>query len=198
MNQAVGLHVLAVPPGSSAAQLGPRVQQLMRERQQSLGESSTESDRVSVQADIASNTLIVAASAENMEVLENFMRVLVEADAETHADRQFDVITLRASRATDVVAMLNDLYVRDTNRARPGNPISVAADRSLNAVLVRGGDSDVQMVRSLVARLDGSRPAAVQRGSPRVSARRRVRRSSKSAWSRWAKSATASSRQHRG
>ncbi|MDP6601848.1 MAG: secretin N-terminal domain-containing protein [Phycisphaerales bacterium] len=162
MNQAVGLHVLAVPPGSSAAQLGPRVQQLMRERQQSLGESSTEGDRVSVQADIASNTLIVAASAENMEVLENFMRVLVEADAETHADRQFDVITLRASRATDVVAMLNDLYVRDTNRARPGNPISVAADRSLNAVLVRGGDSDVQMVRSLVARLDGSRPAAVQ------------------------------------
>lgn len=67
-NPAVGVHVLPLA-AARADTIAPRIQQLMRDRATSLGTSQTPSDAVSVAPDVASNSLIVASSEENLEVV---------------------------------------------------------------------------------------------------------------------------------
>ncbi|UCD76487.1 MAG: hypothetical protein JSV91_06095 [Phycisphaerales bacterium] len=159
VNPAIGLHVIALDATTRAETLAPRLQRLMRERQQSLGESATPSDRVTIEPDPASNSLIIAASDENLQVLEGLIEVVLAAD--TAGDREFEVISLATSRATDIVALLDDLYVQEANRSRGADTVQVTADERLNAVIVNAPEGDVSRIRDLVAQLDGAKPATV-------------------------------------
>ena len=60
MDPAIGVHVIALEHGSATA-IAPRIQRLMRDRRQSLGDAATDSDLVTIEPDEASNSLIVAA-----------------------------------------------------------------------------------------------------------------------------------------
>src|SRR5262249_35401020 len=80
-NPAVGLHVLSLPGATVAELIAPRLQKLMADRQGTLGTSGTPSDKVSIEPDIATNSLIVAANDENLEVIRGLIDMLVQAEA---------------------------------------------------------------------------------------------------------------------
>ncbi|MEE2908342.1 MAG: secretin N-terminal domain-containing protein [Planctomycetota bacterium] len=159
--QAVDLHVIPVASGSNADRLAPRLQQLMRDRQQSLGEAATPSDRVSVTAEIASNSLIVAASRENLVIVQEMVTLLVEAEAESTAGREFEVLALRSSSAEELVDVLNELYVEEANRNRGSGTVRVSSEPRLNSIIISAPRTDIAALRMLVARLDGAKPAHV-------------------------------------
>jgi len=158
---AIGLHLLPVNGTAQAERLAPRLQQLMRERQRSLGESATPTDRVSIQPDGGTNSLIVAASRENLEVIEGLLAVLQEAEEARGTGRELEVISLQVTNARAMVEMLDDLYVKEANRLRGNGSIRVTADERLNAVLVSASSHDIAEIRSLVGRLDGTSPSSV-------------------------------------
>ena len=159
--QAVDLHVIPVAAGSNAERLAPRIQQLMRDRQQSLGEAATPSDRVSVAAETASNSLIVASSQENLQIVQDMVALLVDAEAESTAGRGFEVLALRSSSADELVDLLDDLYVKEANRNRGSGTVRVTAEPRLNSIVVSAPQTDIDELKILVARLDGARPAFV-------------------------------------
>ena len=159
-NPAVGVHVLALA-SARAEQIAPRIQQLMRDRTRSLGESQTASDEVSIGADVASNSLIVAASIENLEVVRGLVDLLAKAAADSLGGRPFEVITLAKTSAPEMVRLLEEMYVTEENRRRGDRSVQVSAETRLNAVIASGSEADVQALRRLVAQLDGAKPSQV-------------------------------------
>ena len=159
-NPAIRLAV--IPLESSAAdRLAPRIQSLMRQRQQSLGTAAQPSDRVSVEPDTATNSLIVAASDENLQVIHDLIDALTGGLAGRNPGSEVEIVQLVSSTASDVVALLGDLYVDDANRRRGRDTVRVTADERLNAVLISAPVDDVRAIKRLVAQLDGARPAQV-------------------------------------
>ncbi|MHC4809018.1 MAG: secretin N-terminal domain-containing protein [Planctomycetota bacterium] len=157
---AVGLHVIQLPARASADALASRLERLVRERQQSAGESRP-SDRVSIEPEPGSNTLIVAANREQLEVVRGLVDVLVAAGEEASEAEGFDVIALASSRAEYIVELVEELYVEKIRDTRGDNAISVTAAERINAVLVKAAPADIDAIRALVKRLDGEKPAAV-------------------------------------
>ncbi|MCE2883907.1 MAG: hypothetical protein LW806_03265 [Planctomycetaceae bacterium] len=159
-NPAVGVHVLPLA-AARAETIAPRIQQLMRDRATSLGTSQTPSDAVSVAPDVASNSLIVASSEENLEVVKGLVDLLAKAAREQLTDKPFEVIILAKTTAADMVRMLDEMYVAEENRRRGDNTVNVSADARLNAVVASGPEADVAAIRRLVAQLDGAKPQTV-------------------------------------
>lgn len=159
-NPAVGVHVLPLA-AARAESIAPRIQQLMRDRTASLGASQTPSDAVSIAPDVASNSLIVAASEENLEVVKGLVELLARAAEDQLAGRPFEVIMLSKNSAPEMVRMLDDMYVREENRRRGENTVRVSADARLNAVVASGPEADIAAIRRLVDELDGARPQTV-------------------------------------
>ncbi|MFK7960665.1 MAG: secretin N-terminal domain-containing protein [Phycisphaerales bacterium] len=156
----VGLHVLQVPARTSAEALADRLERLLRDRQRSIG-ANDRGDQVTIEAEPGSNTLIVAADRENLAVVENLLEVLVAAGEDAIAAEEFDVLTLASSRATDIVELVEELYVDEARDTRGDGAVSVTADERINAVLVRGTPEDIAAIRALVGRLDAEKPSAV-------------------------------------
>lgn len=159
-NPAIGVEVIALE-SARAEELAPRLQSLMRERVQSLGLQQQPSDAVSIAADVVSNALIVAASPENVAVVRNLVEVLTRAAQEAIGGQGFEIVQLAKSRATDIVSMLDELYVREENRRRGANSVKAAAESRLNSVVIAGSEPDLQAMRRLIAQLDGARPSSV-------------------------------------
>ena len=160
INPAVGLHVVSLASGRAEI-LAPRLQQLMAERQQSLGAASTPSDRVSIQADIATNSLIIAGSDENLQVVKNLIEALASAEGELSPGGAMEIVQLSSSRSQDMIGLLSDLYVTEVNRTRGPNTIRLRADDRLNAVVVHAPPADMQALKRMIAQLDGTRPTQV-------------------------------------
>ncbi len=159
-NPAVGLHVIPLATGR-AETLAPRLQNLMRERRQSLGESASPSDQVSIQADAGGNTLIVAASDENAEMVQGLVEALSKAEAEAIGGQNVEIVTLTTAKSTEIVPLLEEMYVNEENRKRGAGTVRVTADQRLNAVLLSGSVSDINALKSLTRQLDGAPAAAV-------------------------------------
>jgi type II secretion system protein D len=117
---------------------------------------------VNIEPDPASNSLIVAATEENLEIIRSFIDVLLAADASgLGKGKELELVNLNSSRAADVVDMLNELYVNEANRTRGPNTVKVTADERLNAVLINAPPSDVSALKNLITQLDGAKPATV-------------------------------------
>ncbi|MEM7227865.1 MAG: secretin N-terminal domain-containing protein [Planctomycetota bacterium] len=161
VNPAVGLTVLAVPSTTNAEELAQRLQRLMRDREQTLGPARTPADRVTIEPESTSNSLIVAANAENLAVIRSLIDVLDEAGADAMRGRDVEIVSLASSRAEDIVPLLDELYVDEVNRTRGDNTVRATADDRLNAVLLKGQPEDITAMRQLIAQLDGAKPASV-------------------------------------
>jgi type II secretion system protein D len=72
-----------------------------------------------------------------------------------------EIIAVARNRASDLVDLVDELYVSTENRRRGEEIIRVTADDRLNAILVSGAPADIEAIRSLVSRLDSERPGAV-------------------------------------
>jgi type II secretion system protein D len=161
LDPAVGLHVLPVSSGTNAERLAPRIQRLMADRVRSLGTASSPSDAVTVQFESSINSLIVSANDENLLIIEDLLDMLVRAGDGAGDGREIDIIALSAGQADEVVRLLQDLYVKEANRSRGAGTVMVSADRNLNSILVNAPPRDVQEIRELVERLEGTSPADI-------------------------------------
>ncbi len=160
-NPAVGLHVVALPPTVRAESVAPRLDRLMTERQQSLGDARDASDNITIEPDPVGNTLVVAASDENAEAVRALVDMLVEAESNAVRGRAFELIPIVTSRAQDVADLLDELYVREVNRTRGENTVQVTADERVNALVVNAPWADIEVIEDLVKQLDGAKPASV-------------------------------------
>lgn len=160
LNPAVEIEVLALDSGS-ARDIAPRIEALMRERTQSLGEAGQPSDRVSIEPLDGSNAIVVAASRENQVVVRDLVDLLVAAEQDRIGDQSFEIVTVANNRASELVDLVEELYADAENRRRGPDSVRVSADDRLNALLVSGTPGDVGAVRDLVSRLDSERPGSV-------------------------------------
>jgi type II secretion system protein D len=163
----VGLHVISVGANDASA-LAPKIEQVMRDRLRAMDrDGSASRDVVSVRADEATNSLIVAASEENLRLIKNLVEVLgqeapVGGGPDGVAGGGIEIFSLKSARAQDMAQLLNELYVREVNRTRGEGTLTVRADERLNAIVVNGGPRDVAEIRSLIERLDGASLDAVR------------------------------------
>jgi len=159
----VGLTVIPVPTGD-VTQLAPKVERLMRDRidsQRRGGGVANPSDTLSIQADVASRSLVVAASAENVEIIRGLVEELVKGGEAVSGQQTVDVVPVRSARVEDILQAVQTLYVEKQNQERGGDSVRVTPDLRASALIVRGTPADVEAVRKLVERLDNASVAAV-------------------------------------
>ncbi len=159
----VGLTVISVPTGD-VTQLAPKVERLMRDRieaQRRGGGIANPSDTLSIQADVASRSIVVAASAENVEIIRGLVEELTRGGEAVSGLQTVDIIPVRSARAEDVSQAVQSLYVEKQNQDRGNDSVRVSPDLRANALIVRGTPADIEAVRKLVERLDSSSVAAV-------------------------------------
>lgn len=160
VHSTVGLHVLSVGR-NDARTLAPKIERLMRERIAAMSRDvRSERDVVSIQADEATNTLIVACSDENIAIIKGMLDVLSTGDF--NAGEQLEIFSLRSARAAEMVALLDDLYVKEEIRTRGQGALRLRADERLNAVIVNGTEADISRIRELVNKLDGATLSSVR------------------------------------
>ena len=157
---AVGVNVVAVQ-GVRVETIASQLQSIMRERTQSLGEASRPSDRVTIGSDLATNCLIVASSPENLEIVKGLVENLKAAGADSVTGREFQIVQLKKSRATDIVQMLDNMYIREENRRRGADSVRAIADPRVNAVILSGAGADITSLRGLISNLEEAKPNQV-------------------------------------
>ena len=157
---AVALHVIPVQ-GVRVETIAPRLQTLMRERMQTLGETARPSDRISIESDLATNTLIVASSHENAEIIKQLIDSLKSVGNDSALTRDFQTIQLKKSRATDIVQLLENMYIREENRRRGNDSVRAIVDARTNAVILSGAGADITTMSKIVGELEATKPLEV-------------------------------------
>lgn len=161
INPAVGLHVITLDK-QRAEELAPRLQRMMQERLRTLGQARTELDTVTIEPYPATNSLIIAASDENLRVVNDLLAVLAQHEASAVPGAKLEVITLNASLPADyVVQVVREMYADEINRTRGNNTVRVSADARLNALLINAPEENIVAIRELVGQLDQTRPTHV-------------------------------------
>jgi type II secretory pathway component GspD/PulD (secretin) len=164
-NYAVGLHVISID-GGDAAQLAPKIQRLMRERisaSQRAGSVSSPLDSFTVEAEPATNSLIVAASDENLVLVRELINTLTGEESRALVlGTQIEVIALSSTRPDDAASAVTEFYVTPENQRRGPGSVGVIANQRLNALVVRGTPDDIVAVRNFVTQIDTASPSAVQ------------------------------------
>ncbi|RLS23723.1 MAG: hypothetical protein DWH71_00100, partial [Planctomycetota bacterium] len=157
---AVALHVIPVQ-GVRVETIAPRLQTVMRERMATLGDTARPSDRISIESDLATNTLIVASSHENAEIIKQLIDSLKSVGNDSALTRDFQTIQLKKSRATDIVQLLENMYIREENRRRGNDSVRAIVDSRTNAVILSGAGSDITTMSKIVAELEATKPLEV-------------------------------------
>lgn len=163
MRPLVGVSVIPIPRGN-AATLAPKITQLMRERldaTRNAGGAASPQDTFSIQAEPATNSLIVAASDENLKIVRQLVDVLTQGAEAAAGAGVVDILNVRNSRSELLLSAIKDLYVDKQNRDRGADSVRVTSDVRLNALIVSGTAEDVQAIRSIVERLDAAQVTAV-------------------------------------
>lgn len=164
-NYAVGLHVIAIE-GGDAVQLAPKIERLMRERiaaTQRSGSVASPLDTFTIEPEPATNSLIIAASDENLVLVRELVAALTGEEAQTLSrGSTVEVIALTSTRPEDAAEAVNEFYVVPENQRRGPGSVGVIANERLNALVVRGTPEDIEAVRELVSRIDTATPLAVQ------------------------------------
>ena len=116
-------------------------------------------EKVSLVADIRTNTIIVSASKENMAVIEQILKELDTDVAALMGDVR--IYTLQRADATKLGALLQQFF----NAKRAGElsvnnqiktvPVVVVADNRTNSILVTGGKDSFAAVEDMIKKLDG-------------------------------------------
>ncbi len=162
---AVGLHVIPVP-GADVRDLAPKIDRLMRERIQAArrgGRAEGPGDVFSIEAVQASDLLIVAASSENLALVNELIGVLTEGGAAASQSEVLELVPVKSSGgAGEIADAVNELYVDRENAKRGRGAVSVYPSERQNALIVSGNPADVEAVRRLVEQLDTARVEAVQ------------------------------------
>ncbi len=163
-NYSVKLHVVQVPDGDVQS-LAPKIRSLMRDRIEGArraGGVSSPADTFSIEAIESSNSLVIAASDENLAIVRELIEALSGDAMATGRDELTELVQLSAGSADEVARAVQDLYVNPENRKRGAGSVTVVANERLNSLIVSGTSGDVEAVRRLAAQFDQTRSASVQ------------------------------------
>ncbi|MCP4590533.1 MAG: hypothetical protein GY842_07305 [bacterium] len=108
-------------------------------------------DRVDAYPNWASNTLIVAASPENMVRIEAFIE---EVDQPGQGDRQVTVIEVENADAASVSRSLNDIFVRSTRTRRGQQTISIANPQGSNTLMIRANEEELAEIQAVIDQIE--------------------------------------------
>ncbi len=162
---AVGLHVLQVP-NADVRDLAPKLQRLMRERIQATrrsGDLESPEDVFSIEPVPSTNSLIVAASDENLTMLKEFIESLTTGGRAISDAERMELIAVESpGRASEIADAVNSLYVEKENERRGERAVTLIANDRLNALIATGTEADIAAIRGFVARLDQARVETVQ------------------------------------
>ncbi|MCL4222519.1 MAG: hypothetical protein KJZ65_14255 [Phycisphaerales bacterium] len=162
---AVGLHVVQVP-NADVRDLAPKLQRLMRERIQATrrsGDLQSPEDVFSIEPVPSTNSLIVAASDENLALLREFIESLTSGGRAISDAERMELIPIESpGRASEIAQAVNSLYVQKENERRGDRSVTLIANDRLNALIATGTASDIAAIRGFVARLDQARVETVQ------------------------------------
>ena len=148
--QSTEFKVFTLKQGTAVA-LQPIVQQLMAQR---VKNASLPLDPVTVMADGLSNTLIVGASPADMQLVDTLVARL---DVPAVSGEQVRVFPLRYASATLLVTTLRTLTQPATGGgagAVTASTLKISADERINAVIVTGGQADMERVASMIEQID--------------------------------------------
>jgi type II secretion system protein D len=160
----VSLHVVPVV-GADATVIAPKISSLMRERIQATqraGEMRSPTDIFSIEADAANNFLIVACSAENLQLVQDLVSALSQGNAALADAARTDLIQLRLGRAADIAGTLRQLYADKENAKRGARAVGVVPNERLNAIVVTGTEADLSEMRRIVDRLENAEVVIAQ------------------------------------
>lgn len=162
---AVGLHVVQVP-NADVRDLAPKLQRLMRERIQATrrsGDLQSPEDVFSIEPVPSTNSLIVAASDENLALLNEFIQSLTTGGRAISSAERMELIAIESpGRASEIAQAVNSLYVEKENQRRGERSVTLIANDRLNALIATGTESDIAAIRGFVARLDQARVETIQ------------------------------------
>ena len=80
----------------------------------------------------------MAASRENQVVVRDLVDVLMQAQSDRIGGHGLEIIPVARNRASDLVDLVEDLYVETENRRRGEEIVRVNADDRINAILATG------------------------------------------------------------
>lgn len=117
-------------------------------------------DALAISVDSRSNTLIVSASPENLELVREIIRRL---DTKDFSDAtNIKVYQLKNARASSLAATLQQFFLAKSradavaiNAPERNIPVSVIADDRANAILVTGTKEAFEVTERVLAQLDG-------------------------------------------
>lgn len=160
----VGLHLIAVE-GASATILAPKIDRLMGDRLAAArrgGEPASPSDFFRVESDATGNLLIVAASDENLKLVQELVDQLSKQSQTRSEGTRTDLIPLKSGRAADVAATIRQLYADKENAARGPRAVDIVSNDRANALVVSGTEQDMREIRALLDRLEGAEVTSSQ------------------------------------
>ncbi len=113
-----------------------------------------ESEQVSAQVDMGTQSVVVTASGQNMGIVRE---VLQQLDVEGSQGRITEVIKLTKARAADVAEIIGRRENEIRHRTRQGQlPSSVVANEFTNSLLVTASPQDFEELKSLITELDAT------------------------------------------
>ncbi|MGE0481020.1 MAG: secretin N-terminal domain-containing protein [Phycisphaerae bacterium] len=121
------------------------------------GESGAEGSRLSgtpiyISADAVSDNLLIAASAEDLLMIERWIDAL---DRPTEILRQVRVIPLARGKAEDIAKTAQELFKPATGTdAKGGIDVTVTHEPTSNAIIAVGPSAVIQDIEDIVRRLD--------------------------------------------
>jgi general secretion pathway protein D len=140
-----------------ASSLATVLDQFFRAKQQGEAAAVNAAERrvpVAIVPDERSNSLLITGTKEGFDVID---RLLLQLDGDdVRARLNFRVFALKQATATKLQDTLRQLFVNRPPKVKgePIDPISVVADSWVNALIVGAAVDDMDMVSSLIERLD--------------------------------------------
>ncbi len=122
------------------------------------GGRRTSRDALAITADLASNTLIVSASPENMMIVKELIRQIDTADYKDGGD--IKLYHLKHAKASHLAQVLDQFFrAKRTGEANLGTrerslPMTVTADDRTNTLLVTGGKENFAAIERMIEQLD--------------------------------------------
>ncbi len=165
---AVGIYVIGMKHNDSSV-VGPAITRLFTAREASLtptGQQPVPQNKVSVETDSLSNALIIAASKENMLLIQGLLAKLdVEPSSQTGAVRMY---ALQNSDATRVSTMLKNLATQGfikpggttstQNAAQTArDKVSIEVDTRTNVVIVSASKENFAVIEEIIKQIDSSK-----------------------------------------
>ncbi|NUQ45235.1 MAG: hypothetical protein HUU22_04280 [Phycisphaerae bacterium] len=150
---------------NAASALVQPLSQLFDERaqQRSASGQANPSDRIALQADPVTNSLLVAASPENYELVQ---RTVKDLDVEAVVEGAAEVFMLKSVLASRVKESIDNLFqggIWKKGAAGDSSPVTqarekvtVVAETYSNAVIVSASPENMSTIRNVIRRMDSS------------------------------------------